>query len=373
MASGVDSVSAMGRNAQSRHRARLDGPLLAALLALSAMSLVILYSSGGGDLGLIWRQFLRLFVALMALLVFAMVSPDALKRWSPHLYIAGTLLLGMVLVTGYIGKGAQRWLDLGVFRFQPAEIMKIAVPMMVAWILTRRPLPPGLVSLSLAAISVVLPAALVVLQPDLGTAILIAVSGLLAIFLGGLRWRYIILALGLLMAAAPLAWFNLHDYQQRRILTLFDPYSDPLGAGYHTIQSTIAVGSGGIYGKGWLGGTQSQLEFIPERSTDFIFAVFAEEFGLVGSLVLIALYLFVVGRTLVIAFNVHDGYSRLLAGSLSLTFFFYVFVNIGMVTGVLPVVGVPLPLISYGGTSMVTLMAGFGIIMGIRGRKRLMQ
>jgi rod shape determining protein RodA len=250
--------------------------------------------------------------------------------------------------------------------------MKIAVPMMVAWVLTRRPMPPGPVSLILGTAAVVIPSALVVLQPDLGTAILIAVSGLLVIFLAGLRWQYIVATIGLVLAAAPLMWFSLHEYQQRRILTLFDPYSDPLGAGYHTIQSTIAVGSGGLHGKGWLGGTQSQLEFIPERSTDFIFAVFSEEFGLVGSIVLIAVYLFVVMRTLIIAFNARDSYSRMLAASLGLTFFFYVFVNIGMVTGILPVVGVPLPLISYGGTSMVTLMAGFGIVMSIHSRKRLM-
>ncbi len=356
----------------SQRRGHLDGPLLTAVVLLSAMSLVILYSSGGGDTALLWRQFVRLFVALLALVAFSMISPDALRRWSPYVFGVGTLLLALVLAVGYIGKGAQRWLDLGVFRFQPAEIMKIAVPMMVAWVLSRRTLPPGPLAVLLATVCVVVPAALVVLQPDLGTAILIAVSGLLVIFVAGLRWQYIVATIGLVMAAAPLMWFNLHAYQQRRIMTLFDPYSDPLGAGYHTIQSTIAVGSGGLSGKGWVGGTQSQLEFIPERSTDFIFAVFAEEFGLVGCIALIGIYLFVVGRGLIIAFHASDSYSRLLTASLSLTFFFYVFVNIGMVTGILPVVGVPLPLISYGGTSMVTLMAGFGIMMSIHTRKRLM-
>ncbi len=356
----------------SARRSHLDGPLLTGLVVLSAMSLLVLYSSGGEDTGLVWRQFVRLFVALIALVALTMVSPESLRRWSPHLFLAGTALLVLVLVFGIIGKGAQRWLDLGVVRFQPAEIMKIGVPMMVAWVLTRRPLPAGPLTLLMATGAVMLPAALVVLQPDLGTAILIAVSGLLVIFVSGLRWQYIVATVGLALAAAPLMWFNLHEYQQRRILTLFDPYSDPLGAGYHTIQSTIAVGSGGLVGKGWVGGTQSQLEFIPERSTDFVFAVFAEEFGLVGTLVLLAVYLFIVGRSLVIAFNARDNYSRLLTASLALTFFFYVFVNIGMVTGILPVVGVPLPLISYGGTSMVTLMAGFGIIMSVHKRKRLM-
>jgi rod shape determining protein RodA len=303
---------------------------------------------------------------------FAMVPPDVLRRWAPYVFAAGMLLLSMVLITGYIGKGAQRWLDLGFFRFQPAEIMKIAVPLMVAWIIAKRPLPVGIVPLLMASLCIVVPVALVIMQPDLGTAILIAVSGLLVIFVAGLNWRYIVATFGLITAAAPLMWFNLHEYQQRRIITLFDPYADPLGAGYHTIQSTIAVGSGGLYGKGWVGGTQSQLEFIPERSTDFIFAVFAEEFGLIGSLVLLTLYLVIVGRGLIIAFNARDSFSRLLAASLTLTFFFYVFVNVGMVTGVVPVVGVPLPLISYGGTSMVTLMAGFGILMSIHARKRLM-
>lgn len=356
----------------SARRAQVDGPLLTALLALSATSLVVLYSSGGGDLELIWRQFMRLFIAMLALLVFAMISPDALKRWSPYLFVAGVALLVLVLVMGDVGKGARRWLDFGILRFQPAEIMKIAAPMMVAWVITRRPLPPGIVNLVAATACVAGPAVLVVLQPDLGTAILIAMAGLLVIFLAGLKWQFVVATLGLALAVAPLAWFNMHEYQQQRVLTLFDPYSDPLGAGYHTIQSTIAVGSGGLYGKGWVGGTQSQLEFIPERSTDFIFAVFAEEFGLVGAVLLLALYLFIVGRALVISFNASDTYSRLLGGSLALTFFVYVFVNIGMVTGIVPVVGVPLPLISFGGTSMVTLMAAFGIIMSIGSRRRLM-
>lgn len=353
-------------------RTLLDGPLFAALLLLCGMSLVILYSAGGGNMDLIWRQFVRLSIALFAMVMVSFVSIDTLKRWSPHVYLAGLVLLGMVLAVGIIGKGAQRWLDLGVVRFQPAEVMKLGVPMMIAWIMTRKPLPASPLTIVIATAAVLTPTALVVLQPDLGTSILIAMSGLLVIFVAGLGWQYIVATAGLILAAAPLMWFNLHSYQQQRIRTLFDPYSDPLGAGYHTIQSTIAVGAGGVYGKGWLAGTQSQLEFIPERSTDFIFAVFAEEFGLLGSIMLLLIYLFIVGRCLIIAFNAGDSYSRLLGSSLALTFFVYVFVNIGMVAGILPVVGVPLPLISYGGTSMVTLMAGFGILMSIHSNKRLM-
>ncbi|MFT5111348.1 MAG: rod shape determining protein RodA [Parasphingorhabdus sp.] len=356
----------------SARRSHVDVPLLGAILALSGLSLMILYSAGGGNIDLIYRQGMRLFVALIVMFGLTLVRPESLRRWAPHLYLSGIVILALVLIIGNVGKGAQRWLDLGFFRFQPAEIMKIAGPMMVAWVLTRNPLPMGLIGTLVATVAALAPAVLVILQPDLGTAILISVAGLLVVFLAGLRWQYISLTLALVFAAAPVMWFNLHEYQQRRISTLFDPYSDPLGAGYHTIQSTIAVGSGGLYGKGWVGGSQSQLEFIPERSTDFIFAVFAEEFGLLGSVLLLMLYLFIVGRGLIIAFNAPDSFSRLLCASLSLTFFFYVFVNIGMVTGILPVVGVPLPLISYGGTSMVTLMAGFGIMMSIHTRKKLM-
>ncbi len=353
-------------------RNHLDGPLLIALLMLSGLSLIVLYSAGGGNGDLIWRQFIRLSVAILVMVAIAYTRIDSIQRWSPHVFSAGLLLLGLVLLVGIVGKGAQRWLDLGFFRFQPAEIMKLGVPMMTAWVLARRPLPASNWTIVLSLVVVCLPTGLVVLQPDLGTAILIAMSGLVVIFVAGLKWRYIIATSGLLFAAAPLMWFNLHAYQQRRILTLFDPYSDPLGAGYHTIQSTIAVGAGGFYGKGWIHGTQSQLEFIPERSTDFVFAVFAEEFGLLGSMLLLLIYLFIIGRCLIIAFNARDTYARLLCASLAWTFFVYVFVNIGMVTGILPVVGVPLPLISYGGTSMVTLMAGFGIVMSVHTHKRLM-
>ncbi len=350
----------------------LDAPLFISLVLLCGLSLVILYSAGGENLALLTRQGVRVGIALVVLIAVAQVSPETLARWSPYIFAAGLGLLLLVLAVGIVGKGAQRWLDLGIFRFQPAELMKLGVPMMVAWWLTRHPLPPRVRDLLWAGAIVGLPTALVVLQPDLGTAVLIAVSGVLVIFLAGIAWRHVIYILGASAAAAPLLWSLLHDYQRRRIVTLFDPWADPLGAGYHTIQSIIAVGSGGMRGKGWLNGSQSQLEFIPERGTDFIFAVFAEEFGLTGALLLIGLYLVVVGRSLYIAFCARDTFSRLVGGSLALTFFFYLFVNIGMVSGILPVVGVPLPLISYGGTSMVTLMAGFGILMSIQTHHKFM-
>ena len=338
---------------------------------LLMFSTVVIFSAGGENTALLTRQFLRMGFALCLMLAFCYISPQSLMRWSPHVYAIGLILLFIVLGYGFIGKGAQRWIDLGVIRFQPSEIMKLGVPMMVAWIMTRSTLPPRIPFLILSICVVLLPTVLVVLQPDLGTAILLALTGVIVIFLSGVSWKIIVSVCFALGAAAPLLWFFvLHPYQQQRILTLFDPWADPLGAGYHTIQSIIAIGSGGVTGKGWLNGTQSQLEFIPERSTDFIFAVFAEEFGLFGVLLLICLYLFVVIRGLIIAFYAQDTYSRLLAGSLSVTFFFYVFVNIGMVSGILPVVGVPLPLISYGGTSMVTLMIGFGMLMSIHNHKK---
>jgi rod shape determining protein RodA len=353
-------------------RWHMDPPLILSLLLLCAASLFILYSASGEDLGLVLRQSVRIFLAFLIMFAFAQVSPETLQRWSPYLYLGGLGLLVLVLVIGIIGKGAQRWIDLGLFRFQPSEIMKLGVPLMVAWYLARQELPPRLRDALVAVFVVLVPAFLVVKQPDLGTAILIAVAGLIIIVLAGLKWRYLIGVCAAGAAAAPFLWTLLHDYQQRRILTLFDPWSDPLGAGYHSIQSMIAIGSGGAEGKGWLNGSQSQLEFIPERQTDFIFSVFSEEFGLLGVAVLLFLYLFIVMRGLFIAFDARDTFSRLVAGSLSLTFFFYVFVNMGMVSGMLPVVGVPLPLVSYGGTSMVTLMAGFGILMSIYTHRTLM-
>lgn len=341
----------------------IDWVLLTGLLVLSVASLFVLYSAGDQDTDLLIRQSIRISLAFVVMFVVARITPEQLLRWTPYLYGIGLLMLVIVLGAGVVGKGAQRWLDLGFVRFQPAEMMKLAVPMMVAWVMVRKPLPVTLPTVIIGFIVVVIPVFLVIKQPDLGTAILIAGSGLVVIFFAGMSWRLIAILGAIAAAAAPLAWYMLHDYQRRRILTLFDPWSDPLGSGYHTIQSAIAVGSGGIYGKGWLNGSQSQLDFIPERSTDFIFAVFSEEFGFIGSLLLLLAYLFVVGRSLYIAIEAKDSYTRLLCGSLAVTFAIYVFVNIGMVTGILPIVGVPLPLISYGGTSMVSLMAGFGILM----------
>jgi len=351
---------------------KLDGTLLFGLLLIAAFGLVVLWSASGQESGLLLRQLVRLGVGFAVLLVVAQIPPKVLRLWSPWIFLAGLALLIAVLVVGDFGKGAQRWLDLGVVRFQPAEIMKLAVPMTAAWYLRDRPLPPRFTELCILLALVILPAVLIARQPDLGTALLVASSGLLVVLLGGLRVRLVLLLGAMAAALAPVLWHFMHDYQRRRVLTFFNPENDPLGAGYHIIQSKIAIGSGGLFGKGWGNGSQAQLEFLPERSTDFIFAVLGEEFGLIGLLLLLAAYLLVIGRGLYIALQAQDTFGRLLAGSISLTFFVYVFVNTGMVTGLLPVVGVPLPLVSYGGTSMVTLMAGFGILMSINGHRNLL-
>ncbi|HEU4530974.1 MAG TPA: rod shape-determining protein RodA, partial [Steroidobacteraceae bacterium] len=287
------------------------------------------------------------------------------------MWAGGVILLIIVDVTGHIGKGAQRWLDLGFIRFQPSEMMKLAVPMMCAWFLHDRPLPPDFKPLLVLGALILVPVGLIAEQPDLGTALLIAASGVFVVLLAGLRVRIIVGVLALLPLVAWIGWRFLHDYQRKRVLTFLNPENDPLGAGYHIIQSQIAIGSGGVFGKGWMNGSQAQLEFLPERSTDFIFAVIGEEFGFLGLLLLLGLYLFVIGRGLFMALECQDTFARLVAGTISLTFFVYVFVNAGMVSGVLPVVGVPLPLVSYGGTSMVTLMAGFGILMSLHSHRKL--
>jgi rod shape determining protein RodA len=351
----------------------IDVPLLVALLTVITAGLFILYSASGEDLDAVGRQVIRLGIAFAVMVMVAQVSPQTLRRWTPRVFVFGVLLLIAVLVIGEIGKGAQRWLDLGIVRFQPSELMKLAVPMMIAWYLAETSLPPRPLHLFISLVLIGVPFVLVAKQPDLGTSLLIASAGFFTLFLAGMRWR--ILAGGLLLVLAmayPVWHYVLHDYQRMRVLTFLNPERDPLGAGYHIIQSVIAVGSGGMYGKGWLNGTQSQLDFLPERHTDFIFAVISEEFGLFGVLLLMALYTFIVVRGLYIALQAQDTYSRLLAGSLSLTFFVYVFVNTGMVIGLLPVVGLPLPLISYGGTSMVTLMAGFGMLMSIHTHRKLL-
>jgi rod shape determining protein RodA len=340
-------------------------------MLLAGFGVIVLFSAGSQDIALIERQLLRLGLALGALIGLAQISPHQLERWTPWLYGLGLGLLILVLVYGYVGKGAQRWLDFGIFRFQPSEIMKIAVPMMIARFLAQATLPPRWPQLLLALAIIILPAGLIAKQPDLGTALLIACSGLFVLFLAGTAWRLIIGFVFSTVALAPVLWYRMHDYQQQRILAFLNPENDPLGAGYHLIQSKIAIGSGGIYGKGWLNGSQARLDFLPEQSTDFIFAVIGEEFGLMGAFLLLLLYWLLTVRGLYIASQAHDSFSRLLAGSLSLTFFVYVFVNMGMVAGLLPVVGVPLPLISYGGTSMVTLLAAFGMLMSIQTHRRL--
>ncbi|MEO8445405.1 MAG: rod shape-determining protein RodA [Gammaproteobacteria bacterium] len=348
----------------------LDGWLLAGISGVLIISMLALYSAEGQQLDELFDQVARMLVAFGGLLFMAQISPAWLRRGSPLVYALGLVLLGLVLATGDIGKGAQRWLDLGV-RFQPSEIMKLGVPLTLCWLLHDRPLPPSFGVLVLAVLVIVVPVGMIAIQPDLGTAILIVLSGAVVIFLAGLGWKYIVAVAALVGAAMPALWLVMHDYQRKRVLTLLDPESDPLGAGYHIIQSKIAIGSGGVFGKGWLNGTQGQLEFLPERHTDFIFAVIGEEFGLLGALALLLLYMLIVGRGLYIAAGAPDTYSRLLAGGLSITFFFYVFVNTAMVMGLIPVVGVPLPLVSAGGTSMVTLMAGFGILMSIQTHRKL--
>ena len=293
------------------------------------------------------------------------IAPRRFFDWAPLLYLAGVALLCAVLVVGETAQGAQRWLRVGPFSFQPSEFVKLTVPLMVAWFISKGDLPPRLWRVVLGGLFTLVPVVLVMRQPDLGTSLLIVASGAFVLFLAGVGWRYIAALAVFGAACVPLLWHFMHDYQRQRVLTLLDPQQDPLGAGYHIIQSTIAIGSGGIYGKGWFNGTQSQLDFLPERSTDFVFAVIGEEFGLLGALVLLAVYLFIVYRGLYIAARAKYMFGKLLAGALVLTFFIYVFVNIGMVSGILPVVGLPLPLVSYGGTSMVTLMAGFGIVMSV--------
>ncbi|WP_409420706.1 rod shape-determining protein RodA [Pseudaeromonas sp. ZJS20] len=362
-----------GRPTSLWQRLHIDLPLLLGLLSLLGVSLVVLYSASGMHTEMLVRQVIRTGLAFAVMIGLAQLPPSFYARWAPPVFALGVVLLICVLAFGHIGKGAQRWLDLGVIKFQPSEILKLVMPMTIAAYLSSHPLPPRFKQVVIALVMVLLPTLLIAKQPDLGTSILVAVSGIFVIFLGGISWT-LILAAGTVMAAfLPVLWFFLmHDYQRQRVLTFLNPESDPLGSGYHIIQSKIAIGSGGLFGKGWLNGTQSQLEFLPERHTDFIFAVFSEEFGLIGFCLLLALYLYVLSRCMIISVNAQGSFERLLGGALTLTFFVYVFVNIGMVSGLLPVVGVPLPLVSYGGTSMVTLAAGFGILMSIQTHRRLL-
>ena len=351
---------------------KIDGPLVTGLALIAVYGLIVLYSASGQSVPTIMRTVVRLILGTGAMLLLARVNPNFLRRSAPWLFAIGICLLVVVDVIGYIGKGAQRWLDLGIVKFQPSELMKLAVPMICAWYLQERPLPPSWTSMVVLATIILVPVGLVAMQPDLGTAALIAIAGVLVIIMAGLPVRVMVVFVVLGALGAWFGWNFMHDYQRKRVLTFFDPQTDPLGAGYHIIQSQIAIGSGGVFGKGWMNGSQAQLEFLPERSTDFIYAVIGEEFGLLGLAVLLMLYMFVVGRSIYLAMQTQDTFARLLAGSLALTFFVYVFINAGMVTGLLPVVGVPLPLVSYGGTSVVTLLAGFGILMALYSHRKLM-
>lgn len=363
------SPSVLGNLLRKLH---IDIPLFLGLILICSLSFVILYSAGGQDVALLMRHASRMGLAVTVMIVLAHINPRQFQTFSVALFTICVLLLFAVMVMGQIGKGAQRWLDLGFFRFQPSEFTKISAPMMLAWYISEHALPPKPKNVVTAVCILILPVLLIAKQPDLGTSLLVASSGAAVLFFAGLSWWFM-LGSGITLAAlTPVLWHFMREYQRNRVLTFINPEADPMGTGYHIIQSKIAIGSGGINGKGWLGSTQAKLDFLPESSTDFIFAVFAEEFGLFGCVGLLFLYLLVISRCFYIAVQAQDTYCRLLAGSLTFTFFVYVFVNMGMVIGILPVVGVPLPLISYGGTSMVTLMAGFGILMSIHTHRKLL-
>jgi rod shape determining protein RodA len=367
-------------NSQRKHQRKsiwqflhLDPQLLIALLLIITFGLIVLTSASNDSHAMIYAQGSRFVLAVVFMFVAAQIPPAQYRIWIPWIYAIGIVLLIVVLVIGHTGKGAQRWLGAGMFRFQPSELMKIAVPMMVAWFLGEKELPPRISSLFISALLILVPALLVAKQPDLGTALMIVFSGVGVVIFAGMSWRLIGFLLALVLLALPVLWFFMHSYQRSRVLTFLNPDRDPLGAGYHIIQSKIAIGSGGFFGKGWFNGTQSHLDFLPEHSTDFIFSVLGEEFGFLGALTLLILYLFVVGRAFRIAFAAYDSFTRLMAASLALTFFLSVFVNIGMVSGILPVVGLPLPLVSYGGTSIVTVLTGFGILMSIHTHKPMLK
>ena len=352
------------------HAIHIDPLLLLLLLMVVGFGLVVLYSAVDENYALFRAQVWRLALAFAVLIVAAQLPPHIYMRWAPFVYALGVVLLVLVLFFGVVVKGSRRWLEIpGLIRFQPSELMKLAVPLAVAWYFHARPLPPTLRDVGVALAIVAVPAGAIIAQPDLGTGILVAVAGLAGVVFAGLPWRWILYALLGFAAAAPGLWYALQDYQRQRILTLFNPESDPLGAGWNILQSTTAIGSGGLWGKGLMAGTQSRLDFLPEARTDFIIAVVGEELGLRGVLVLLVLYLLIILRGLVMATTAESTFGRLLSGALILTFFVYVFVNVAMVSGLLPVVGVPLPLVSYGGTSAITLMAGFGILMAIRTHK----
>lgn len=353
-------------------RLHIDPPLFLALVIISVVSLITVYSASGESMAMTERQVIRIGAAFFAMFVIAQVPLDSVQRWSLPIFTVGLVLLVAVLLVGESSKGAQRWLNLGIATIQPSELMKLAVPMAIAWFIAEQGMPPTKRRLAAAFVLLLIPVLMIAKQPDLGTSLLIASSGIFVLFLAGMSWKLIGFFAVAIGSFIPVLWmFLMRDYQRQRVLTFLDPERDPLGAGYQIIQSKIAIGSGGIEGKGWLQGTQSQLEFLPERHTDFIFSVFSEEFGLLGVIGLFALYGFIIFRGMIIAMRAQRVYQKLLAGSLTLTFFVYVMVNVGMVSGLLPVVGVPLPLVSYGGTSMVTLFAGFGLLMAIATNRRL--
>jgi len=350
----------------------IDVPLLTSIILLITAGLIILYSASSQNLALVEQQVLHIGLGLVVMLVFAQIHPSTWQRWALWIYLLGIVLLITVLATGHIGKGAERWLNLGFMRFQPSEMMKLALPMFLAWHYHRIHLPLSASAILFSIIIIFIPVLLTAKQPDLSTALLLIIAGGSVLLLAGLSWYLIGTLITMGALCAPLVWYILRDYQRQRVLTFLNPERDPLGAGYHIIQSKIAIGSGGLFGKGWLNGTQSHLQFLPEHTTDFIFAVCGEEFGLAGNLIVICIFMAIIGRGLYITMHAQDTFNRLLAGSLTLTFFVSFFVNMGMVTGILPVAGLPLPLISYGGSSMMTLMATFGILMSIQTHRKLL-
>ena len=367
------STTGFGRRLASEHVLHLDFQLLLLLGLIVGYGLLVLFSAVEQQTAPVMSQAVKISVAFAAMAVLAQISPIAYLRLAPWLYAASLGLLVLVLFYGHTVNGSQRWLRIpGVLTFQPSELMKLVMPMTLAWYFHDRHLPPRAKHLVVAAMLTLVPVLLIARQPDLGTALIVGASGMLVLFLAGIAWRYVMWVVGGFVAAMPVLWFVLRDYQKQRILTLLNPESDPLGAGWNIIQSKTAIGSGGVAGKGLFQGTQSHLDFLPESQTDFIIAVLAEELGLIGVVVLLVLYVLLVERGVMIAIQAQDTFGRLLAGTITFTFFVYVFVNIGMVSGILPVVGVPLPLVSHGGTSILTLFAGFGIMMSIHTHRRIM-
>ena len=351
---------------------KIDLKLFVLVMLIVIIGLATLFSVSGGDINLIFKQLIRIAIGLTAMIILAQIHPDNFRLFSPFLYIFGIILLVLTIFFG-VGKSADRWLDFYIFRFQPSELMKLFVPLMIASFYSDKALPPKLKNLSIAVIIIIIPGLLIAKQPDLGTALLITSSGVIAIFLSGIKLAHIFLGTGLVIGAIPLLWSFMYEYQKSRILSFFSPNMDTLGSGYHLAQSKISLGSGGLFGKGYMNGTQSQLDFLPENHTDFIFSAFGEEFGFIGVVILMSLYVLVALRGMSISIIVSDNFSRILSATLILTIFLYVLVNVGMVVGILPIVGAPLPFMSYGGTSMLTVFAALGIIMSIKSHQRLLR